>query len=276
VVDVLNRFYVPVYLSNEDYHGDSAIVTKDERLAWQKIYHDALKEKRSAGSVCVYLVDGDSKGLASMIVSTAASKDNLLKLLETTAEKLKVEGGKPIVPPVRQNPAPRVTDSDLLLYLVARSDQRGSWGEFPSENWIVLKEKEWQAWLPDSLKPGARHSVPGAEVAKLLTYFFPQTEICNFGKAFDPDGPYKHHIDNIVLKSKVLSREADIVRIRLDGQLKLKHTFYPNRDDTNYAESTMLGYLELNARSNRVVRFGLATSSGRYGNRGFSVAVRKE
>ena len=272
----MNRFYVPVYLSNEDYHGDSAVVPKDERLAWQKIYHDALKEKRSAGSVCVYLVDGDSKGLASMIVSTAASKDNLLKLLEATAAKLKVEGGKPIVQPATQNPAPRVADSDLLLYLVARADQRGSWGEFPSENWIVLKQKEWQAWLPDSLKPGAVHDVPASEAARLLTYFFPQTEICNFGKAFDPDGPYKHRIDTITLKSIVLSREADVVRIRLDGQLKLKHTFYPNRDDTNYAESTIVGYLEMNTKSSRIVRFGLATSSARYGNRAFSVAVRNE
>jgi len=65
--------------------------------------------------------------------------------------------------------------------------------------------------------------------------------------------------------------------LELDGgQLKLKHTFCPNRDDTNYAESKMLGYLAMNTKSNRIVRFGLATSSGRYANRGFSVAVRKD
>ncbi len=33
---------------------------------------------------------------------------------------------------------------------------------------------------------------------------------------------------------------------------------------------------DIDAKSNRIVRFGLATNSGRYGNRGFSVAVRKE
>ena len=55
---------MPVYISNEDYHGKSAVVPKDEFKAWQRIYLDALNEKRSAGSVCVYLVNPDSTGIA--------------------------------------------------------------------------------------------------------------------------------------------------------------------------------------------------------------------
>jgi hypothetical protein len=74
---------VPVYISNEDYHGKSAAVPKDEYKAWHKIYLDALKEKRDAGSVCVYLVDADSKGLSSLIVSKAARKDYLISVIHS-------------------------------------------------------------------------------------------------------------------------------------------------------------------------------------------------
>ena len=51
VIELLNKYFVPVYISNEDYQGKNAVVPKDEFLAWQKIYLDALKEKRPAGSV---------------------------------------------------------------------------------------------------------------------------------------------------------------------------------------------------------------------------------
>src|SRR5688572_10089987 len=97
VAELLNKYYVPVYISNEDYQGKSKVVPKDEYDAWYRIYLDALKEKRDAGSVCVYLVDGDGKGLDSLIVSKAAAKDNLAKLLQATADKLQLKPGEAVV-----------------------------------------------------------------------------------------------------------------------------------------------------------------------------------
>lgn len=276
VIELLNRCFVPVYISNEDYDGKSAVVPKEEVQAWQRIYHDALKEKRSAGSVCVYVVRPDATGIASMVVSRAADKDNLLKMLEATVDRLKVAGGKPVVSPRPQAPAPKVGRDELLLHLVSRVDHRYSWGEFPSENWIVLKDQEWQAWLPSAAKAGTTYTVPAKEAAKVLTYFFPQTEICTFGKALDPDGPYKHRIEKMSLQAKVLGAEGEVLKIRLDGHLKLKHTFYPDRDDTNHAESTLAGYMEVDGQKNRMLRLGLATSQGQYGRFGFSVAVKTE
>lgn len=276
VVEMLNKHFVPVYISNEDYHGKTAVVSKDEYKAWHKIYVDALNEKRSAGSVCVYLVNPDSTGIASMIVSTAASKDNLLKLLQDTVTKLKIPAGETLVPPACQAGPPKVEPKELLLHLVSRVDHKGSWGEFPAENWIVLKEAEWKAWLPAGAKANETYTISDKEAARVLTCFFPQTEICTFAKMMDPDGPYKHRIDKIALHGKVLGVKNGKLQVRLDGSVKIKHTFYPDRDDKNYAESTLVGVLEVDQKSGRVTRLALATTQGRYGSYGFSVAVVTE
>src|SRR5262245_23232193 len=150
VIEMLNRSFVPVYISNEDYGGDKPAAPKEEVQAWQKIYGDAVKEKRSSGSVCVYLVGPDGVGLASMVVSKAAEKDNLLKMLRASIAGRDFDAGKPLVTPRCQAPAPKAGPADVLLFLVSRTDHRHSWGEFPSENWIVLKEQQWKSWLPPS------------------------------------------------------------------------------------------------------------------------------
>src|SRR5262249_47954418 len=154
-------------------------------------------------------------------------KDNLLKMLEATAEKLKVQPGEPVVAPTCQAASPVTGPKEILLHLASRADHKGSWGEFPSENWITLKEAEWKTWLPPTAKAGATYAISEKEAGKVLTYFFPQTEICNFDKMIEPDGPYKHRIDSISLKGKVLSVQDDVVKVRLDGMVKIHHNFYP-------------------------------------------------
>jgi hypothetical protein len=273
VVDLLNSSFVPVYISNEDYHGASATVPKEEAKLWQKIYADAVNEKRSNGTVCVYLVDADAKGLDSLVVSKAAEKDNLLKMLRSTAEGQKVESGKAVVEPAAQAPAPKGGPTDLVLHLTARVDHKGSWGEFPSENWIVLKEDEWKSWLPAAAEVGATRDISEKEATRVLTYFFPQTEVCTFGKVTDPDGPYQHRIEQITLKARVLGVEGGLLRVRLDGGVRLKHKFYPGHDDENRAESTAIGYLEVDRKTNQIARLRLATTSGQYSRFGFGVAV---
>lgn len=274
VIELLNAHFVPVYISNEDYAGKTPAVPVDEVKAHQRIYHDALKEKRSAGSVCVYLVDGDSKGLASMIVSTAATKDNLAKLLEATVERLKVPAGKPLITPVPQAPPPTVAATDVLLHLVARVDNRGSWGEFPAENWIVLSKDQAKRWLPAVTQAGKTWTIAREDAIPVLTYFFPQTEVCDFARMTDPLGPYKHRFEALELRGMVLSVDGNKVRARLDGSLKLKHNFYPGRDDNNYAEATVLGYLDFDCESGKIQTLRLATQQANYGRSKYQATAR--
>src|SRR5262249_14824819 len=156
----------------------------------------------------------------------AAEKDNLLKMLRASIAGRDFDAGKPLVTPRCQAPAPKAGPADVLLFLVSRTDHRHSWGEFPSENWIVLKEQQWKSWLPPSSDAGTTYAIPAKEAAIVLTYFFPQTEICDFGKALDADGPYKHRLEKLGLQAKVLGADGNVLKVRLDGTIKLKHNFY--------------------------------------------------
>jgi hypothetical protein len=265
---------VPVYVSNEDYEKDGS-ASADERKAYQRIYHEALKEKRSAGSVCIYLVTPEGKGLASMIVSTAIEPGRLQGFLESTIARLKIPEGKPVVPPAAQAPPPRAEAGDLVLYLVARYDHRGSWGEFPAENHIVLKPSECGKFLPPA-GSGANASweIGKETAAKLLTYFFPQTEMCDWAKATLENGPYKHRIEQLSLKGRVVSVADGLTRARLKGRLKLKHKFYPGRDDNNYVNATLVGYMDFDPGRRTIQTLRLVTDQATYAEHRFQAALR--
>jgi hypothetical protein len=267
---------VPVFLSNEDYHGKTATAPPEEVKALERIYHEALHEKRHAGSVCVYLVAPDGDGVASLIVSDACKPGQMLKLLEATADKLGATAGKPLAPLAKQSAPPKRSRDSLLLHLVSRYDRRGSWAEFPAENWVVLERDEWARFLPPpGAKAGSSWTIDSTASAKLLTLFFPQTEICTFGKLTDADGPYQHRLEEHELAARVVGSEGEVIRIRLDGKLRLRHKFYPNHEDENRAVAKVLGYLEWDSASKRVKSFRLVTTEAIYAKWPFTVAVRE-
>jgi hypothetical protein len=265
---------VPVYVSNEDYSGKGG-VSPEERKAYEKIYHEALREKRSAGSVCVYLVGPDGKGLASMIVSTAAQKGKLQPLLDDIVKKLGTKEGKPLVEPKPQSVPPKTEEGDTVLHLVSRSDHRGSWGEFPAENWIVLKPADVAKLLPtpEDVRAGVTFDPDNATAGKILTYFYPQTETCDFTNDAVTNGSYHHKLEEAVIHGKVLSAKDGIVRARLDGTVKIKHSFYPGRDDDRRVNARFVGYADYEAKTRKLRSFQIVTESATYSPHPFAVAV---
>jgi len=80
----------------------------------------------------------------------------------------------------------------------------------------------------------------------------------------------------------VISVKGDVALVRLDGRLKMKHPFYPGRDDEAFVSATLLGYAEIetteSARAAGIRRLELVTVAARYGDgrsdMPFGVAVR--
>jgi hypothetical protein len=275
VIKLLNSSFVPVYISNEDYDGTIATVPPDEARALQRIYHDALKEKRSAGSVCVYLQAPDGKGLSSQTVAGACEPGRLLKMLEDAVARVRPRAGPPLVKPAPQSVAPKRDPDRVLVHLVSRYDHRGSWAEFPAENWVQLAKADWTQWLPtDAPRPGQTWDVPKKAAAPLLTYFFPQTEVCNFAQLTEEDGPYHHRLEVLKLTARVLSVEGDTVRVRLEGGVRVKHRFYPGRDDPNEAVASLLGYFDFDAAKATIKSLRLVTDRATYAGQGYGVAAR--
>jgi hypothetical protein len=217
----------------------------------------------------------DGKGFDSLVVSKAAEPGQLQKMLEAAVARLKTKEGKPLIKPTPQAPPPKAEKNDLVLHLVSRYDHRGSWAEFPAENYIVLKQSDWEKLRPPGdAKPGATWDI-GKEVAvQFLTYFFPQTEMCDFALATRPGGPYKHKVEELALHAKLLAPDGKSARIRLEGTVKLKHKFYPGKDDSSRdANSTVIGTVEFDA-GGRKPSLRLITNQAVYGDLKFSVALR--
>src|SRR5207244_13156247 len=123
----------------------------------------------------------------------------------------------------------------LVLLLVPRGDGRGSWGEFPGENWIVLTKNDWQKLLPSgAAKVGQTWELNKEVSARVLTYFYPQTE--NNHATTD-------RIEKQSLVAKVLSVEGDKVTARIDGILRMQHVFYPGRNNPDPVNATVVGVL---------------------------------
>jgi hypothetical protein len=236
----------------------------------------------SAGTVHVYLLDPDGRPVGSQHVAVASKVEELTGLLERTVERLKVPAGKTVVPPSSQSAAPKADAGALVLHLVARNVVRkggedvphkavlgtsrsGNWGAYPVEDWIVLGKAEWSRLVPKGrLAPGMAWDVDREVAARVLRHFYPSTENNDVSR---------NRIDRQELKATVVSVRDGVVRARLDGRLRMKHTFY-YRDDDNFVEARLLGFLDIDAATGRVVNWQLITTEATYGRTRFGVAVR--
>jgi hypothetical protein len=256
-----------VFVSNEDYAKDGP-APAEEKAERDRVWADALKAKLPTGTVHVYLLDAGGRVLDSMHVAEAAKPGKLLALLKEVAEKEKTAAGDPVVKPASQSVCPKCDADAVALHLVARGAGKGSWREFPAENWIVLGKDDWGKFLPPKdAKAGQSWDVEKETAAKLLTYFYPQTENNDVST---------NRIDRLSLKATVVSVKDGVVRARLDGSLKMKHAFYPHRDDDRVVEATVVGYLDVDAAKPRVRALRLATDEATYGAERFEAALRLE
>jgi hypothetical protein len=200
-------------------------------------------------------------------------------MLEKTITDLKLTKGEPVVKPVPQFPAPQKTPPDgLLLHLTARRPQKGgSWNEFPSEVWLVLKSEQWQKLAPQEAKVGTAWDIDKDVATSILTHFYPQTEVCTAKdeNLLTPTSKYQHRIDEQSLKAKVIAVQDGVVRVRLDGFLKLHHNFYPGRPDPNaFAQANVLGFLEYDSAKKKIGTLRIVSDGGKYGNLPMAIAVR--
>jgi hypothetical protein len=163
-----------------------------------------------------------------------------------------------------------------VLHLVSRIDHRYSWGEFPAENWIVLSREECRAFVPtaEQSKVGGTWTIDAKVAAKVLTHFYPQTETCDHAGDTAADGPHRHRIVRQALSAEIVSLADGVARLRIAGDVRIKHTFYPSRDDDLHAVSRVMGYADVELSTGRLKQFRLATAEGRYGRYGFSAAVQ--
>jgi hypothetical protein len=227
----------------------------------------------------------DAKPIGSIHAAHVGDKDKetgktrTQTLLEKTIADLKPEKGKPIVKPCPQSRAPKAAADSLILHLTARKlGPKGSWNEFPAEDWIVLKPVQWKKLLPPGeAKVGSSWDIDADIAGPILTRFFPQTEVCTADETqlLSATGNYKHRLEEGSLKGTVIAIEKNAVRVRLDGQSKVLHQFYPNHKyPPTVSEANVVGYLDFDPATRQVRQLRLVTDHGKFEKMDLGVAVQ--
>ncbi len=211
--------------------------------------------------------------IESIDIGTATQPEKLLARLRAVVEKLKTPEGKLLVAPSPQSHPPGSQPDSLVLHLAARSS-KGTWNEFPVENWIVFSRKESATLLPNGdVTAGKSWELDRDTTARFLTKFLPN----GYGYA----GYHKTSIVEQSLRATVVSVDRGVAHARIEGSLKLKHkslnfNVSPPTDIEDIAEMPLVGFMDFEPGTQRLLAFRLLAdrATARKGQVEYSVALR--
>lgn len=287
VISLLNSSFVPVYVDGV-YLSHNEAASAEEKAAYRRLFEEFSRfnreaeakggAKASVGSVHAYVLTSDGRAFASMHVAQAKAS-RMIEMLSHAIDELKPEAGEPLVKPAAQSAAPKAAPDSLVLHLTARyldgkaddrlaelspirsralgTDRAGNWADLPSENWIVLQPAQWQKLVPaGDLKLDQSWEVDRDVADALYLRFYPDSEDNDLAD---------NRIDRESLGAKVVSIDDGLARIALAGELRMKHPFYPRRDDDNFVDATVAGYLDYEIGPHRIRSLRLVTEDATYG-----------
>lgn len=306
VISILNGCFVPVYISNEAYaqkeapkEGDAqaaargegaaggeasegepsrrggsnrrspmeAHVSPEEEAERDRIYREALGAGLPAGSVHVYiLAPDDGHVLDSLHVAQAAKTNVLLSLLERITLRLGTTAGEPAVAPSPQSSPPEAAPGALIVHVTGRGYGGASWDDFPSEDWVVLDRSAWSRLLPpEGLSERASWDLDPDVSARLLVHFYPQTE---------NNDTSPNRIEQQRLRASIFSVKDGVARALLEGRLRMRHDFYPGREDGRRVDAMLEGVMDIDLTRRRITGLTLVTAGATYGPGTIAVAAR--
>jgi len=267
VIALLNSSFVPVYTVNEDYAAKGS-APPAEKVERERVFKEGYAQHRSVGTVHVYVLRPDGHLFDTLHVAEAARAEKLLVLLNRAVAELKPASGQPLVAPTPQSCQPDCEKDSVVLHLVARSlDGRGAWSDFPVENWLVLTRAEVKQLLaPESFTVGATWAIQKETTTKLLTHFYPATENNDVSK---------NKFERQSLRATVVSLERDTARARLEGEMKMEHSFY-HKPDGKFVEAAMVGFVDFDPATKEILSLRLVTDEASYGGGKFAIALRSQ
>lgn len=262
VIDLLNGYFVPIYLSNVDY-DDHGLASVDEKAEWKRIYNEAHDAGMPVGMDRLYVLGpADRRVLGTMALSKATSETFAAWL----DQQRRTPCGEPLVQPTAQSTSPPRDPDDLVLHVTARyldakgeiEKKRANYHEFPAEDWIVLRPAEWRMLLSSGkLDPSLAR--------RLFAAFHP----LDMSVGQSPNE--RNHYDRTDLRVTVLSRSF----ARIEGELRMDRSFtqFTNPVDVPIA-APVKGYIEFDATRGGVRSLRIITEDATCGRNRFGVAVR--
>jgi hypothetical protein len=253
-VDLITRYFVPVWVSNDDY--GRAKKSGSEREELERVKRLAAARKLANGDVNVYLLDAGGEVITSMGVAKAMEAQNLLPLLQKaiTEKNLKPRDPDAIraaaVPPLAV-PEAKIEDG-LLLHVFTRYLSGGEKGN--TDDFVELAPNEWAGLIPPAdAKIGASWDVPKVTVEKIFRYCYPG--VCHYDAK-------DSKIRTGRLQATVSAISANEIQMTLKGDLDLDHSRDGNIDGRVTAK--LIGVASYDRGTKAISSLQIVSEQGEY------------
>src|SRR3977135_2553074 len=120
VISLLNRYYVPVFASNEIF-GPRGTGPADERAEYERIVGAFYKEHLGTGDVHVYILTPDGRPAAGLGIERAMDIAQLTAALNQVVKQLGTQPGEPVIRPKPQSHPPQSSGDQIVLHVSART-----------------------------------------------------------------------------------------------------------------------------------------------------------
>lgn len=259
IISLLNRYFVPFYLSIQDYINGTGGVSKEESTEFQKVMGEFNKTNFSRGTVHVYVFTADLVPLGSLHVGDASNIDVLNSFLTNFVSKLGVSGADPSFAPRPQSVPPIAGSGSLILHVFVRGFT--ILPEFPHEDWVILTPEEARSLLPPS-PPTAGTAWPlnVQTSTKFAERLHPTLEWF----VDNPQGKYKTRIEKLEIKATALPANEGVFTAKLEGKLKMLRPTPGSDPDKSYVRANLIGYLKF--KDNRILSLDLIAKDAFYGD----------
>lgn len=243
VIAGLNARFIPVVYRSGEKPEDP-----EEAAERREIVREAGKAGLVAGSETIYFLEaGTGRPLESIHMCTVKVQGLLDRI-----DALGAPPGPPIYIPSPQLPRP---PGDLAVHAtiryLGRTGSSYAYHAFPAEEWVVVD--------------GAALTRPG-EVD-------PAVALRLFERLYPVTGNFKGPSVNTVEDARLVATAHSPRWVRLDGHLRMSHPFMPGKDERPL-ELDLLGFVERDPETGRVLSVRMASRRGLYGAEPIAVALR--
>ncbi len=245
VIELISKYFVPVWLSVDDYGTQKS---EADLAEWKQI-----QKRGKAGNIYVYIVAPDGGVIDKLGVAQALKPDEYLlpllhKLIQEQALKPRdLKAVRASAADLDAVPRPR-TEDGIMLRLWAHGE-RGR-----AEEWLELTAAEAAAFVPAAnTTEGITWTIAGTTAERLYKHFYP------------PVGNYKAEnskVLNSALTAKVVGVSAQEFRMLLDGELEMQHNASCDNSMPAHVKMKVFGVLRYDRVRGRLTALQLTTDQG--------------
>jgi hypothetical protein len=254
VIDLISRYFVPVWYSRDNYQLGARPRAEEEELL--RIDRSA---KGQGGNVCVFLLAPDGSLIAVQMVQKASKPQNLIPLLQRVIEERQLKPRD--VDKVRASAAtprttPRAKDKNSLLLRVWTRFQGNRADYGLSQDFVELLPAEAAAFIPPGgVRVGYSWQVPNPVADKLYRYFYPP------GPNWSVQGS---EVVERTLTATVVAITTEETQIALRGTLKLSFSFANSKETHGQVTAGVAGLARHNHQRQAITSFEMISEEASY------------